>query len=148
MLIPTRILVPTDFSQYSDTALLYALDIAQEYKAQVYILHVVADRIGHTIDDYGLTPRSIKQMEAKMIKGARNKLQKQIDKFPQTNTLEVFSEVVIGNPSEIILNTQKDKKIDLIVISSLGKTGLAQYFLGSVVRNVLKGSACSVLLTK
>ena len=148
MLIPTRILVPTDFSQYSDTALSYALDIAQEYKAQVYILHVVADRIGHTIDDYGLTPRSIKQMEAKMIKGARNKLQKQIDKFPQTNTLEVFSEVVIGNPSEIILNTQKDKKIDLIVISSLGKTGLAQYFLGSVVRNVLKGSACSVLLTK
>ncbi|HNS77595.1 MAG TPA: universal stress protein [Syntrophorhabdus sp.] len=148
MLIPTRILVPTDFSQYSDTALLYALDIAQEYKAQVYILHVVADRIGHTIDDYGLTPRSIKQMEAKMIKGARNKLQKQIDKFPQTNTLEVFSEVVIGNPSEIILNTQKDKKIDLIVISSLGKTGLAQYFLGSVVRNVLKGSTCSVLLTK
>jgi nucleotide-binding universal stress UspA family protein len=148
MLIPTKILVPTDFSSYSDRALAQALDIAQEYKAQVYMLHVVPEKIGHSIDDYGLTPRSIKQMETKMINGAKKKLQKELNKFLQVNELEVFGEVVIGNPSEIILNTQKDKKIDLIVISSLGKTGLAKFFLGSVTRNVLKGSTCPVLLTK
>ena len=148
MLMPTKILVPTDFSQHSDKALAQAIDIAQEYKAQVYVLHVVPEKIGHSIDDYGLTPRSIKQMETKMINGARKKLQKEIDKFPQVNSLEVFAEVAIGNPSEIIIDTQKEKKIDLIVISSLGKTGLAKYFLGSVARNVLKGSTCPVLLTK
>jgi len=148
MLIPTRILVPTDFSQFSDRALAQALDIAQEYKAQIYVLHVVPEKIGHSIDDYGLTPRSIKQMETRMIAGARKKLQKEIDKFPQINNVEVFTEVAIGNPSEVILNAQKDKNIDLIVISSLGRTGLAKYFLGSVARNVLKGSTCPVLLTK
>ncbi len=147
MLMPTKILVPTDFSQYSDRALAQAIDIAQEYKAQVYVLHVVSEKIGHSIDDYGLTPRSIKQMETKMINGAR-KNSKKIAKFPQVNSLEIFGEVVMGNPAEMIINTQKEKKIDLIVISSLGQTGLAKYLLGSVARNVLKGSTCPVLLTK
>lgn len=148
MLIPTKILVPTDFSKYSDKALKQAFDIAQEYKAKVYVLHVVREKMSHEIDDYGLTAHSVKQMEAEMIKGARKKLLAEIDKFSQTKELEVTSEVVIGDPSEEILKTQKEKGVDLIVIASLGKTGLAQYFIGSVARNVLKSSSCPVLLTK
>jgi nucleotide-binding universal stress UspA family protein len=148
MLKPTKILVPTDFSKYSDKALRQAFDIAQEYKAKVYVLHVVREKMSHEIDDYGLTAHSVKQMEAEMIRGARKKLEKEIDKFPQAKELEVTSEVVIGNPSEEILRIQKEKGADLIVISSLGRTGLAQYFVGSIARNVLKGSSCPVLLTK
>jgi universal stress protein A len=148
MLIPTKILVPTDFSGYSDKALKQAFDIAQEYKAKVYVLHVIHEKIGHSLDDYELTPQSIKSMETKMIKGAKKKLQKQIDRLPQSKEVEVFSEVMIGNPSEVILEMQAEKEIDLIIISSLGRTGLAKYFIGSVARNVLKGSACPVLLTK
>lgn len=148
MLIPTKILVPSDFSTYSDKALAQALDIAQEYKAQVYVLHVVQEKISHTLDDYGLTPRSIKQMETKMISNARKKIQKQIKKFPKAEELEAFAEVMVGNPSEAILDMQKEKGIDLIVISSLGRTGLAKYFIGSVARNVLKASTCPVLLVK
>ena len=149
MLMPTKILVPTDFSQYSHKALSQALDIAQEYKAKVYVLHVVHEKISHSLDDYGLTPQSIKSMETKMVKGARKKLQKQIDKFPQSKEeVEVFSEVVRGIPSEEILKMQTEKGIDLIIISSLGRTGLGKYFIGGVARNVLKGSACPVLLTK
>ncbi|MCK7474922.1 MAG: universal stress protein [Rhodopseudomonas palustris] len=71
MLIPTKILVPTDFSEYSDKALSQALDIAQEYKAKVYVLHVVHEKISHGIDDYGLTPQSIKRMETKMVNGGQ-----------------------------------------------------------------------------
>ena len=43
MLMPTRILVPTDFSEYSDRALEQALDIAKQYHAKVFLLHVVHD---------------------------------------------------------------------------------------------------------
>jgi nucleotide-binding universal stress UspA family protein len=148
MLMPTKILVPIDFSEYSDKALIQALDIAQEYKAQVYVLHVLHEKIRHSLDDYELTPQSIKSMETKMVNGAKKKLQKQIDKIPQSKEVEVFSEVVIGIPSEEILKMQTEKGIDLIIISSLGRTGLAKYFIGGVARNVLKGSACPVLLTK
>lgn len=148
MLEPTKILVPTDFSKYSDKALKQAFDIAQEYKAKVYVLHVVREKMSHEIDDYGLTAHAVRQMEADMIRGARKKLQKEIDKFPQSKELEVTSEVVIGDPSQEILKAQTEKGIDLVVISSLGRTGLAKYFIGSVARNVLKGSKCPVLLTK
>jgi universal stress protein A len=76
------------------------------------------------------------------------KVQKEINKFPQTKELEVFNEVVLGNPSEEILKAQSEKGIDLIVIASLGRTGIAKYLIGSVARNVLKGAKCPVLLTK
>lgn len=148
MLMPTKILVPTDFSGYSDVALNQALDIAQEYKAKVYVLHVVHEKIGHSIDDYGLTPLSIKRMEARMINVAKKRLQKQIDRFPLAKVIDVSGEVLLGNPSEVILQVQAEKGIDLIIISSLGKTALGKYFIGSVARNVLKGATCPVLLTK
>lgn len=39
MRMPTKILVPTDFREYSDRALEQALDIAKQYKAKVFLLH-------------------------------------------------------------------------------------------------------------
>jgi len=145
MLMPTKILVPTDFSVYSDRALHQAFDIAKQYKAEVYVLHVIHEKKS----EYRLINTScIQDMEKKMIDGAMKQLQKQIDKFPQTKELNVFSKVVIGNTSEAILEAETRKGIDLIVIASLGLTGIAKYLIGSVARNVLKGSKCPVLLTK
>ena len=149
MLMPTKILVPTDFSEYSDRALRQAFDIAKQYKSRVYVLHVIHEKMTDRIDDYGLSyPSYVKDMETEMINGARIKLQKEIDQFPKTKELEVFSNVVIGNPSEAILEEETSKGIDLVVIASLGRTGIAKYLIGSVARNVLKGSKCPVLLTK
>ncbi len=50
MLIPTRILVPTDFSEYSDLALAQGLDIAKQYNAKAFLLHVTHEEIPHRID--------------------------------------------------------------------------------------------------
>jgi nucleotide-binding universal stress UspA family protein len=136
MLKPTKILIPTDFSEYSNMALRQAFDIAKQYKAKVYVLHVV-----HGESYY-------EDVEKQMIEGARKKLQEEIDKFPQAKELEVFTEVVSGNTSEAILTEERSKGIDLIVIASLGRSGIAKYLIGSVARNVLKGAKCPVLLTK
>ena len=40
MFAPKRILVPTDFSDYSDEALKQALELAKQYHSKVYLLHV------------------------------------------------------------------------------------------------------------
>jgi len=149
MLMPTKILVPTDFSTHSDKALRQALDIAKQYGAQVFVLHVVQEKVTDTIDDYGITyPSYVKEIETKMIDEAKKKLQEQIDKFPQAKELEIVSIVLIGKTSETILEEEKSKDIDLIVIASLGRSGIAKYLIGSVARNVLKGAKCPVLLTK
>ncbi len=152
MLKPTKILVPTDFSGYSNIALKQAVDIALEYGAELHLLHVVEMRI-HTMYEYEFagkeaSPEGIKDLENTRIRIAEGKLAEFTGQIGSGKQLKVFSKVIKGDPVTEILNYQKDKKIDLIVISSLGHTGLAEYFTGSVARNVLKGAICRVLLTK
>jgi len=145
-------LFPPIFPVYSDKALQQALDIAVEYKAKVYVLHVVHERIQRVLtDDYSdiaITPKEIRKYERTLVKTAKNKLTKQIGKFPQSKEVEVIPQVVSGVPAEEILRAQEEKGIDLVVIASLGRTGIARYLIGGVARNVLKGAKCPVLLTK
>ncbi|MBP1734146.1 MAG: UspA protein [Deltaproteobacteria bacterium] len=146
MLIPTKILVPTDFSEYSDRALGQALDIAKQYNAKVFLLHVVHESI-HLLD-FTLPEDTIRQMKDGAIPWAKEILQNQLGSFPQANEVEVATNVRQGIPYDEILKEGKEKGIDLIVIASLGRTGIAKYLIGSVARNVLKDSRCPVLLTK
>jgi nucleotide-binding universal stress UspA family protein len=147
MLMPTKILVPTDFSSHSDKALRQAFDIAMKYKAQVYVVHVLHEKNPYDTSD-GSIPSYYEDIEKQLIERARKKLQEEIDKFPQAKELDVFVDVVNGNTAEAILEVEKSKGIDLIVIASLGKSGIAKYLIGGVARNVLKGAQCPVLLTK
>jgi len=152
MLKPTKILVPTDFSEYSDKALKQAIDIASEYKAKVYVLHVVNERISSALsDDYSdisITEKDVLKYRKRMMDVAKGRLFKQIDKFPESRDIKLIQRVVSGTPYEEILREQEELGIDLIVIASLGRTGIARFLIGGVARNVLQGVKCPVLLTK
>jgi len=75
-------------------------------------------------------------------------LKHQLDRFPPAAGLDVATDVRTGIVYEEILKESEEKGIDLIVIASLGQSGIAKYLVGGVARNVLKGSKCPVLLTK
>ena len=147
MLKPTKILVPTDFSEYSDRALRQALDIARQYGATVYILHVLREEMYH-FEELGNIADAWQIMEDSRLARARENLQKQLGKFPQAKEVEVIADIRKGLHYEAILEEASQRAIDLIVIASLGQSGIAKYLIGSVARNVLKGSKCPVLLTK
>ena len=148
MLKPTKILVPTDFSEYSDKALKQALDIAKQYGAKVFLLHVIHEELHQCVVDYCLTQGQFDQLKSQMTAGAEQNLDQQVAKFPQSKEVEVSTDVKLGIPYEAILKEEQEKGIDLIVIASLGRSGVAKYIIGSVARNVLKGAKCPVLLTK
>jgi universal stress protein A len=152
MLKPTKILVPTDFSAHSDKALREALDLASEYGAEVYLLHVMEEKIGSAFQtdypDISITPATIKRRQNKLVRMATGRLKKQLERVPPEAGVKTVCEVIPGVPYNAILRFQVENGIDLIVISSLGSTGLARFFIGGVARNVLKGSTCPVLLTK
>ncbi len=147
MLKPTKILVPTDFSEFSDKALKQALDIAKQYRAKVYVIHVVHEPV-YCGGDYCFTGVVAQQAADSIFAGARESLRHQLDKFPEVKEVEVMTDIVKGLPYDAILNIAKEEGIDLIVIASLGRSGIAKYLIGSVARNVLKGAKCPVLLTK
>lgn len=151
MLKPTKILVPTDFSEFSDRALRQALDIAKQYKAKVFLLHVIHGEGYFATADFAISTAVMQQINNAALAQAQESLDKQLYSFPQvkeTEEVEVLTKVRQGVPYEEILKEAKEQQIDLIVIASLGRSGIAKYLIGSVSRNVLKGAKCPVLLTK
>jgi nucleotide-binding universal stress UspA family protein len=149
MLKPTKILVPTDFSEYSDRALAQGLDIAQQYEAKLFLLHVVQGDVYRDILEFTFLEEAVRHSIRNGAEAwAQESLQKQLGYFPQAKDVEVVTNVRWGVPYDEILKEGKEQGIDLIIIASLGRTGVAKYLIGSVARNVLKGSKCPVLLTK
>lgn len=148
MLKPTKILVPTDFSEYSDKALKQALDIAKQYNAKVYLFHAIHEETQRIVLDFVVNAEEVEDIEKRHAAAARAMMERQLKKFPGAEAIEVHIEVGKGNPFEAILDEEQKKGIDLIVIASLGRTGLAKYFIGNVARNVLKGATAPVLLTR
>ena len=148
MLRPTKILVPTDFSDYSDQAFKQALDIAKHYNAKVFLFHVISKEVNRCVQDVCLDDAVVTDLENQMMARAQEDLQAQLAKFPQAKEVPVITDVGKGTPYDAILKEAEDKGIDLIVIASLGRSGIARFLIGSVARNVLKGAQCPVLLTK
>ena len=150
MLKPTKILVLTDFSEPSNRALRQAIDIAKQYHAKVFLLHVIHGEFYGSWDLFALVlgEELLRQMTDRHWAETKERLQNQLDKFPEAKEVEVVTNIRRGIPYEVILDEGKEEGIDLIVIASLGRTGIVKYLIGSVARNVLKGARCPVLLTK
>jgi nucleotide-binding universal stress UspA family protein len=147
MLKPTKILVPTDFSTYSDKALQQALDIAVQYKAKVFVLHVIPTIAPYAID-YAVSVDAMRAAEQQAQDTSSEGMKNELSKYSQVKEVEVHAMVLVGMPSETILKVAEEQGVDLIVIASLGRSGIAKYLIGSVARNILKGATCPVLLTK
>lgn len=148
MLKPTKVLVPTDFSESSAKALQQGIDIARQYNAELHLFHVIPVDLTYALSDYSIPVHAIEAFEKQQVEGAFQSMKAQLAQCPGSEGLEVRLDIAKGIAYEEILRQEKDLGIDLIVIASLGKSGLAKYFVGSVARNVLKKSRCPVLLTR
>jgi universal stress protein A len=147
MFAPRQILVPTDFSMYSDNALKEAIDLAKQHGSTIHLLHVISITQQCAID-YCMDASLVAQLEKQSTEAAERKIKEEMDKFPESKTVTIIPEVKKGTPYEEILKDQKEKKIDLVVIASHGMTGLLHHLIGSVAERVAKGATCPVLLVK
>jgi len=148
MFQPRKILVPTDFSEDSDLAFQMALSIAVKYQARIFLLHVISNTVQQSLSDYCLDQGIVARVLNESIVFSNEKLQEVIDKNRQSGDIKVIPDVRKGQPYEEILKEASERKIDLIVIASHGKTGLQKYFIGSVTEKVMKEAKCPVLLIR
>jgi universal stress protein A len=148
MFAPKHILVPTDFSKYSDMALKTAIDIAKQYDSKIYLLHVIDQQVQECVVDYCLSYEVVQMLKKESLKTSKENLKKEADAIAKGKNIKVAFDVKTGIPAEVILSEQKAKKIDLIVISSHGKTGILKQFMGSVADKVVKGAKCPVTVVK
>jgi len=148
-----KILVPTDFSKFSDNALKQAVEMAKQNKAKIYLFHVinpfyVSNNIRLYAGDYWVDPTIVMDLEQKSMQYAQDMMEKQIRRVVKSSDVGILYDVRKGNPYQEILKEEKDKKIDLIVIATHGQTGLKDYLLGSVADKVSRNAKCSVFLVR
>lgn len=150
----TRILAPTDFSNFSGFALEWAAYIAQCMKADLVLLHVILEEEGKIIEEIigeGAVVRIPKGIREDVVKDRQKKLKDQYNMVVSheiKSILRVEETTRIGVPFLEIIKVAKEKEVDLIVMGTHGRTGLAHVFIGSVAEKVVHHAHCPVLTVK
>ncbi len=132
-----NILFTTDFSPAAEAAAPFAIQIASNYGAKVYGVHV------NPFDNYtAAAPEAWAAMAEAADKETKEHAQRLNDQLKG-----IEHEVMIGegNIWEVISNLIKEKEIDLIVLGTRGRTGLGKALLGSVAEEILRQAPCPVL---
>ncbi len=137
-----RILIPTDDSPNAKAAVARGLDLAKLIGAEVTALNVVdiSPFIGY--GDAIALPNLLPIMETEGQAAVEFVRQEGAKKGVHVTTLVVDS----GTPAHKIVEIAKD--YDLIVMGSLGRTGMAHLLLGSVAERVVRHATCPVLVVR
>jgi len=138
------ILVPTDFSGPSESALTHALALARQLGARLTLLHVVEPIA--TTDFEAAFPLVIENEKAK--KFCEGVLTQTAEKFEIEPELLEKKLVRFGRPFNEIANAARTLKVDLIIIATHGYTGLKHTFLGSTAERVVRHAPCPVLVVR
>jgi nucleotide-binding universal stress UspA family protein len=141
-----RILIPTDFSKFSQNALTYAAALAEKFGSELYLLHVVQN-VGLLIPDMVNVVPPIMPSNEQMTAAVREAL----NKIVKDNKLERFKtniEVRLGTPFYEIIQFAKETNVDLIVMGTHGHSGLVHVLLGSVTEKVVRKAPCPVLTVR
>ena len=150
-----KILIPIDGSELADKALNLALDLAQKYKAEVEILHVIPP-LSIKLTPYPVMGESHvlpPQWVNAYYKQAREESGKMLSeamKLAQSKAedLKITSKLGDGRPSDVIVAEAEDEDYDLIVMGSRGLGGIKGLILGSVSNQVVHESKIPVLIVK
>lgn len=133
------ILIPTDFSVLSESALKVGIAIAKRQNAQVTLLHVV-DLLPY------LLPTEVLLSSSKEVLSRKEEELKELSEKIQKDTgVKAVVKVLEGTPSDIICKLAYEENISLIVIGTHGVSGLREFFIGSEAFRVLKNATCPVL---
>ena len=142
--IPTKILLPIDFSPSSQAALEMAADLAAHFHAELYLVNVIPMFPTTTLPDF--VP------EAEFIQQARAFAERNLAKFhavlaargvKSTSSVEVGNDIA-GNIMEVI----DREHIDMLVISTHGISGWHPLVFGSIAEKVVKLVRCPLLLLR
>ena len=141
---PQHVLVPLDFSDYSTQALDYAMELAHKLQARLTLLHVLQSLpLGG--GDMGVTlPYSyMQELDAE--------LNRRLESYLERVTVAGLNGDMIlvhGSPYQEIVEAAKARQVDLIIMSTHGRTGLRHVLMGSVAEKVVQLASCPVLVTR
>ena len=139
--------MPTDFSDHSERAAAYAVELARRYEADeihcVHVSDIPADLLATSA--YYMTGPS-----EQFIEQVRKEGRKGLEAFARKNFKDrpVKTVFLEGRPFVEIIRYARENQIDLIVISTHGRSGIKHVLFGSVAEQVVRKAPCPVLVVK
>jgi nucleotide-binding universal stress UspA family protein len=146
MLTIKTVLVPTDFSDASESALNYGKAVAQAFGASLHLVHVMEDLLAHAwaAEVY---VASMPQLRDEIEKESRQRLAGMLTD-EERQRFRVETALLAGNPFVEIVRYAKTHEINLIVMGTHGRGPIAHMLLGSVAEKVVRKSPCPVLTVR
>jgi len=146
----SHLLVPVDFSAPSVRALRLAVKLARHGRARITVVHVVAPPVAPLAADISgwaaLDTDLMIRYQAEIEGNAAHQLRRVAgEEIPEDVTWSTL--VRPGTIEEVILEATKEIGADLIVIGTVGRTGLPHLLLGSVTERVVARASVPVLVT-
>lgn len=146
MLSYKKILLTTDFSDYSKVAIPHAVAIARQYDAELIVLHVLEPLL--TPVDFAWGPMALSEdWEEQRTEHSQQYLDKWIsEQLP--SELKTTAILAHGTPIREILHTVTGHNIDMIIMATHGQSGLTHALFGSTTEKVIRRSPVPVLSVK
>lgn len=144
-----KILVPLDGSELAERAITTAYQVATLHEAEIVLLHV-SEPVLVTMPDLvvGVTnPYMPMAEEPRYVQQAYEYLNGVKHRLANKRKIEISTMVVEGDAAGCIVDTAVEG-VDLIVMSTHGRSGLSRWFLGSITEKVIQRASCPVLVVR
>lgn len=142
-----RILVPMDFSPQADAALQYAATLAAKLDARVLVVNALQEQELENRARAHVPRRPVdllfEDVDLELRARYRTAVPEQVRRF-----LRVEFQVTLGDAAAEIVRMAENRGVDMIVMGTHGRTGLAHVFLGSVAEKVVRTARVPVLVVK
>jgi universal stress protein A len=144
MIALQKILVATDFSAPSEAALAYARELARTFGASLHLVHVV-EPVYSSLGIDGFLPGP--EIEATFAEGAHKQLTAMLENGDRAAGAHAVVLTANAIP-EAITACASEAGIDLIVMGTHGRSGVAHLLMGSVAERVVRTAPCPVLTVR
>ncbi|HUO03834.1 MAG TPA: universal stress protein [Candidatus Binataceae bacterium] len=142
-----KILAPLDFSEHSMAAMHGAWELAQETDADVHIVHVVVPH--HSFIPLMLVSNAEQDRELMRESAMEQQAEEELARIKKDefkNSKKVSTAVLKGAAVQCLVDYAKKNAIDLILLSTHGRTGGETILIGSVTEKLVRHAPCSVLV--
>jgi nucleotide-binding universal stress UspA family protein len=143
----SKVLVPLDGSEVAECVLQHVEAIANSIKGVITLLTVVEPIEMPTRGQIAITDDDLKRMHSELEKEAHGYLDSVARRF-KLSGIKTRSIVQVGKPADTLIEYIHNNKVDLVIMSTHGRSGFSKLFWGSVTEKVIKTVDTPIFLVK
>ncbi len=138
-----KILIATDGSEYTKNSIEYGIELAKNTQAKLHVIYVI-----DTAAFASIPMDAAWESMYELLKQEGDEATKYVADKAEAEGLTAERFTVEGHPAEEIIKYAEKNSINLIIMGTLGKSGLDRFLLGSVAEKVVRTSKIPVLVVR